>query len=196
MEMNVVASGGPSPLVQRQGSSIAQPLARTTLSSSTGSDSRMVRDLGSVLDSLGLSSKGEGGGGSHMSIKDSLEAFINTMMGALQQQQEQQLALQQQQRQEQEQRKIALADNSESPLKRDLARLLETLDQPGGKDKESSQGGQNDAIDPLQSQLTKLLESSGAADSGITLKDVLSGLASKLPGEPAERKGYRVDTQV
>ena len=196
MEMNVVASGGPSPLVQRQGSSTAQPLARTTLSSSAGSDSRMVRDLGSVLDNLGLSSKGEGGGGSHMSIKDSLEAFINTMMGALQQQQEQQLALQQQQRQEQEQRKIALADNSESPLKRDLARLLETLDQPGGKDKESSQGGQNDAIDPLQSQLTKLLESSGAADSGITLKDVLSGLASKLPGEPAERKGYRVDTQV
>ncbi|MFQ2192195.1 hypothetical protein [Aeromonas jandaei] len=196
MEMNVVASGGPSPLVQRQGSSIAQPLARTTLSSSAGSDSRMVRDLGSVLDSLGLSSKGEGGGGSHMSIKDSLEAFINTMMGALQQQQEQQLALQQQQRQEQEQRKIALADNSESPLKRDLARLLETLDQPGGKGKESSQGGQNDAIDPLQSQLTKLLESSGAADSGITLKDVLSGLASKLPGEPADQKGYRVDTQV
>lgn len=196
MEMNVVASGGPSPLVQRQGSSIAQPLARTTLSSSTGSDSRMVRDLGSVLDNLGLSSKGEGGGGSHMSIKDSLEAFINTMMGALQQQQEQQLALQQQQRQEQEQRKISLADNSESPLKRDLARLLETLDQPGGKDKESSQGGQNDAIDPLQSQLTKLLESSGAAESGVTLKEVLSGLASKLPSEPAERKGYRVDTQV
>ncbi|MFQ2150900.1 hypothetical protein ACK33U_20045 [Aeromonas jandaei] len=196
MEMNVVASGGPSPLVQRQGSSTAQPLARTTLSSSAGSDSRMVRDLGSVLDNLGLSSKGEVGGGSHMSIKDSLEAFINTMMGALQQQQEQQLALQQQQRQEQEQRKIALADHSESPLKRDLARLLETLDQPGGKGKESSQGGQNDAIDPLQSQLTKLLESSGAADSGITLKDVLSGLASKLPGEPADQKGYRVDTQV
>ncbi|WP_421196854.1 hypothetical protein [Aeromonas jandaei] len=196
MEMNVVASGGPSPLVQRQGSSTAQPLARTTLSSSTGSDSRMVRDLGSVLDNLGLSSKGEGGGGSHMSIKDSLEAFINTMMGALQQQQEQQLALQQQQRQEQEQRKISLADNSESPLKRDLARLLETLDPQDGKDKESRQGGQNDAIDPLQSQLTKLLESSGAADSGITLKDVLSGLASKLPSEPAERKGYRVDTQV
>ncbi|BCS50697.1 hypothetical protein JUNP479_3481 [Aeromonas jandaei] len=196
MEMNVVASGGPSPLVQRQGSSTAQPLARTTQSSSAGSDSRMVRDLGSVLDNLGLSSKGEGGGGSHMSIKDSLEAFINTMMGALQQQQEQQLALQQQQRQEQEQRKIALADNSESPLKRDLARLLETLDQPGGKDKEGSQWGQNDATDPLQSQLTKLLESSGAADSGIPLKDVLSGLASKLPGEPAERKGYRVDTQV
>ncbi|WP_421220090.1 hypothetical protein [Aeromonas jandaei] len=196
MEMNVVASGGPSPLVQRQGSSTAQALARTTLSSSAGSDSRMVRDLGSVLDNLGLSSKGEVGGGSHMSIKDSLEAFINTMMGALQQQQEQQLALQQQQRQEQEQRKIALADNSENPLKRDLARLLETLDQPGGKDKESSQGGQNDAIDPLQSQLTKLLESSGAADSGITLKDVLSGLASKLPGEPADQKGYRVDTQV
>ncbi|MBA2075738.1 hypothetical protein [Aeromonas veronii] len=196
MEMNVVASGGPSPLVQRQGSSTAQPLARTTLSSSAGSDSRMVRDLGSVLDNLGLSSKGEVGGGSHMSIKDSLEAFINTMMGALQQQQEQQLALQQQQRQEQEQRKIALADSSESPLKRDLARLLETLDQPGGKDKESSQGGQNDAIDPLQSQLTKLLESSGAAESGVTLKDVLSGLASKLPGEPADQKGYRVDTQV
>ncbi len=196
MEMNVVASGGPSPLGQRQGSSTAQPLARTTLSSSAGSDSRMVRDLGSVLDNLGLSSKGERGGGSHMSIKDSLEAFINTMMGALQQQQEQQLALQQQQRQEQEQRKIALADNSESPLKRDLARLLETLDQQDGKDKESSQGGLNDATDPLQSQLTKLLESSGAADSGITLKDVLSGLASKLPGESAERKGYRVDTQV
>ncbi|MCX0431735.1 hypothetical protein OD808_12700 [Aeromonas veronii] len=196
MEMNVVASGGPSPLVQRQGSSIAQPLARTTLSSSAGTDSRMVRDLGSVLDSLGLSSKGEGGGGSHMSIKDSLEAFINTMMGALQQQQEQQLALQQQQRQEQEQRKIAFADNSESPLKRDLARLLETLNQQDGEDKESRQGGQNDAIDPLQSQLTKLLESSGAADSGITLKDVLSGLASKLPGEPADQKGYRVDTQV
>ncbi|MFB2829672.1 hypothetical protein ACE1BS_08600 [Aeromonas jandaei] len=192
MEMNVVASGGPSPLVQRQGSSIAQPLARATLSSSTGSDSRMVRDLGSVLDELGLSPKGEDSGGSSASIRDSMEAFINTMMGALQQQQEQQLALQQQQ----EQRKIALADNSESPLKRDLARLLEKLDQQGGQGKESCQGGQNDATDPLLSQLTKLLESRGAADSGITLKDVLSGLASKLPGESAGRKGYRVDTQV
>ena len=196
MEMNVVASGGLSPLAQRQGSLAAQAPERATPSSSTGSDSRMVRDLGAVLDELGLSPKGADGGGSSASIRDSLEAFINTMMGSLQQQQEQQLALQQQQRQEQEQRKISLADNSESPLKRDLARLLETLDQPGGKDKESSQGGQNDAIDPLQSQLTKLLESSGAADSGITLKDVLSGLASKLPGEPADQKGYRVDTQV
>ncbi|MFM5361790.1 hypothetical protein ACET98_11925 [Aeromonas veronii] len=196
MEINVVASGGLGPLAQRQGSPAAQAQERAVTSPSTGSDSRMVRDLGAVLDELGLSPQGEDSSGSRISIRDSLEAFINTMMGALQQQQEQQLALQQQQRQEQEQRKIAFADNSESPLKRDLARLLETLDQPGGKDKESSQGGQNDAIDPLQSQLTKLLESSGAADSGITLKDVLSGLASKLPGEPAERKGYRVDTQV
>ncbi len=196
MEMNVVASGGLSPLAQRQGSLAAQAPERATPSSSTGSDSRMVRDLGAVLDELGLSPKGADGGGSSASIRDSLEAFINTMMGSLQQQQEQQLALQQQQRQEQEQRKLAIDDSSENPLKRDLARLLETLDQPGGKDKESSQGGQNDAIDPLQSQLTKLLESSGAADSGITLKDVLSGLASKLPGEPADQKGYRVDTQV
>ncbi|MFM4993961.1 hypothetical protein ACEUCK_18810 [Aeromonas veronii] len=196
MEINVVASGGPSPLMQRQGSSTAQPLARTTLSSSTGSDSRMVRDLGSVLDNLGLSSKGEGGGGSHMSIKDSLEAFINTMMGALQQQQEQQLALQQQQRQEQEQRKLAIADSSENPLRRDLERLLETLDQQGGQGKESEQGAESEAVNPLQNQLTKLLESSGAAESGVTLKEVLSGLASKLPSETAERKGYRIDTQV
>jgi len=196
MEINVVASGGLSPLAQRQGSLAAQAPERATPSSSTGSDSRMVRDLGAVLDELGLSPQGESSGGSSISIRDSLEGFINTMMGSLQQQQEQQLALQQQQRQEQEQRKLAINDSSENPLKRDLARLLETLDQQGGQGKESSQGGQNDAIDPLQSQLTKLLESSGAADSGITLKDVLSGLASKLPGEPAERKGYRVDTQV
>lgn len=196
MGMNVVASGGPSPLVQRQGSSTAQPLARTTLSSSAGSDSRMVRDLGSVLDSLGLPSKGEGGGGSSASIRDSLEAFINTMMGSLQQQQEQQLALQQQQRQEQEQRKLAIDDSSENPLKRDLERLLETLDQQGGQGKASEQGAEIEAVNPLQSQLTKLLESSGAAESGVTLKEVLSGLASKLPSEPAERKGYRVDTQV
>lgn len=196
MEMNVVASGGLSPLAQRQGSLAAQAPERATPSSSTGSDSRMVRDLGAVLDELGLSPKGADGGGSSASIRDSLEAFINTMMGSLQQQQEQQLALQQQQRQEQEQRKLAIDDSSENPLKRDLERLQETLDQQDGKDKESRQGGQNDAIDPLQSQLTRLLESSGAADSGITLKDVLSGLASKLPGEPAERKGYRVDTQV
>ncbi|OLF21651.1 MULTISPECIES: hypothetical protein [unclassified Aeromonas] len=196
MEMNVVASGGLSPLAQRQGSLAAQAPERATPSSSTGSDSRMVRDLGAVLDELGLSPKGADGGGSSASIRDSLEAFINTMMGSLQQQQEQQLALQQQQRQEQEQRKLAIDDSSENPLKRDLDRLLETLDQQGGQGKESEQGAEIEAVNPLQSQLTKLLESSGAAERGVTLKEVLSGLASKLPSEPAERKGYRVDTQV
>ena len=196
MEMNVVASGGLSPLAQRQGSLAAQAPERATPSSSTGSDSRMVRDLGAVLDELGLSPKGADGGGSSASIRDSLEAFINTMMGSLQQQQEQQLALQQQQRQEQEQRKLAIDDSSENPLKRDLDRLLETLDQQGGQGKESEQGAEIEAVNPLQSQLTKLLESSGAAERGVTLKEVLSGLASKLPNEPAERKGYRVDTQV
>ncbi|WP_429023646.1 hypothetical protein [Aeromonas allosaccharophila] len=196
MEMNVVASGGLGPLVQRQGSLAAQAPERATPSSSTGSDSRMVRDLGAVLDELGLSPKGADGGGSSVSIRDSLEAFINTMMGSLQQQQEQQLALQQQQRQDQEQRKIAIDDSSENPLKRDLDRLLETLDQQGGQGKESEQGAESEAVNPLQSQLTKLLESGGAAERGVTLKEVLSGLASKLPNEPAERKGYRVDTQV
>ncbi|MFM5713080.1 hypothetical protein ACET77_02550 [Aeromonas allosaccharophila] len=196
MEINVVASGGLSPLAQRQGSLAAQAPERATPSSSTGSDSRMVRDLGAVLDELGLSPQGESSGGSSISIRDSLEGFINTMMGALQQQQEQQLALQQQQRQEQEQRKLAIDDSSENPLKRDLDRLLETLDQKGGQGKESEQGAESEAVNPLQSQLTKLLESSGAAESGVTLKEVLSGLASKLPNEPAERKGYRVDTQV
>ncbi|MEH8164430.1 hypothetical protein [Aeromonas allosaccharophila] len=195
MEMNVVASGGLSPLAQRQGSLAAQAPERATPSSSTGSDSRMVRDLGAVLDELGLSPKGADGGGSSASIRDSLEAFINTMMGSLQQQQEQQLALQQQ-RQEQEQRKLAIDDSSENPLKRDLDRLLETLDQQGKQGKESEQGADIEAVNPLQSQLTKLLESSGAAERGVTLKEVLSGLASKLPNEPAERKGYRVDTQV
>ena len=196
MEMNVVASGGLSPLAQRQGSLAAQAPERATPSSSTGSDSRMVRDLGAVLDELGLSPKGADGGGSSASIRDSLEAFINTMMGSLQQQQEQQLALQQQQRQEQEQRKLAIDDSSENLLRRDLDRLLETLDQQGGQGKASEQGAEIEAVNPLQSQLTKLLESSGAAERGVTLKEVLSGLASKLPNEPAERKGYRVDTQV
>ncbi|MCF5729645.1 hypothetical protein K3H43_20020 [Aeromonas veronii] len=196
MEINVVASGGLSPLAQRQGTLAAQAPERATPSSSTGSDSRMVRDLGAVLDELGLSPQGESSGGGTVSIRDSLEAFINTMMGSLQQQQEQQLALQQQQRQEQEQRKLAIADSSENPLKQDLERLLETLDQQGGQGKESEQGAEREAVNPLQSQLTKLLESSGAAESGVTLKEVLSGLASKLPSEPAERKGYRVDTQV
>ena len=196
MEMNVVASGGLSPLAQRQGALAVQAPERVTPSPSTGSDSRMVRDLGAVLDELGLSPKGADGGGSSASIRDSLEAFINTMMGSLQQQQDQQLALQQQQRQEQEQRKLAIDDSSENPLKRDLDRLLETLDQQGGQGKASEQGAEIEAVNPLQSQLTKLLESSGAAERGVTLKEVLSGLASKLPNEPAERKGYRVDTQV
>ncbi|WP_421338633.1 hypothetical protein [Aeromonas veronii] len=196
MEINVVASGGLTPLAQRQGSPAAQAQERAVTSPSTGSDSRMVRDLGAVLDELGLSPQGEDSSGSRISIRDSLEAFINTMMGALQQQQEQQLALQQQQRQEQEQRKLAIADSSENPLKRDLERLLETLDQQGGQGKESEPGAEIEAVNPLQSQLTKLLESSGAAESGVTLKEVLSGLASKLPSESAERKGYRVDTQV
>ena len=196
MEINVVASGGLSPLAQRQGSPAVQAQERAVTSPSTGGDSRMMRDLGAVLDELGLSPKGADGGGSSASIRDSLEAFINTMMGSLQQQQEQQLALQQQQRQEQEQRKLAIADSSENPLKRDLERLLETLDQQGGQEKESEQGAEREAVNPLQSQLTKLLESSGAAESGVTLKEVLSGLASKLPSETAERKGYRVDTQV
>ena len=93
-------------------------------------------------------------------------------------------------------RKLAIADSSENPLKRDLERLLETLDQQGTQGTESEQGAEREAVNPLQSQLTKLLESSGAAESGVTLKEVLSGLASKLPSEPAERKGYRVDTQV
>ncbi|WOE68550.1 hypothetical protein RY972_04145 [Aeromonas allosaccharophila] len=194
--MNVVASGGLSPLAQRQGSLAAQAPERATPSPSTGSDSRMVRDLGAVLDELGLSPQAESSGGSSISIRDSLEGFINTMMGALQQQQEQQLALQQQQRQEQEQRKLAIDDSSENPLKRDLERLLETLDQQGGQGKASEQGAEIEAVNPLQSQLTKLLESSGAAERGVTLKEVLSGLASKLPNEPAERKGYRVDTRV
>ncbi|MGE6104516.1 hypothetical protein ACLHZT_12965 [Aeromonas veronii] len=196
MDINVVASGGLSPLSQRQGSPAVQAQERAVTSPSTGGDSRMVRDLGAVLDELGLSQKGEDSSGSSISIRDSLEAFINTMMGSLQQQQEQQLALQQQQRQEQEQRKLAIADSSENPLKRDLERLLETLDQQGGQGKESEPGAEIEAVNPLQSQLTKLLESSGAAESGVTLKEVLSGLASKLPNEPAERKGYRVDTQV
>ncbi|MGR6757536.1 hypothetical protein ACU6QO_06945 [Aeromonas veronii] len=196
MEINVVASGGLSPLAQRQGSPAVQAQERAVTSPSTGGDSRMVRDLGAVLDELGLSPQGESRGGGTVSIRDSLEAFINTMMGSLQQQQEQQLALQQQQRQEQEQRKLAIADSSENPLKRDLERLLETLDQQGEQEKESEQGAEREAVNPLQSQLTKLLESSGAAESGVTLKEVLSGLASKLPSEPAERKGYRVDTQV
>ncbi|MGL5522426.1 MAG: hypothetical protein ACRDCY_00660 [Aeromonas veronii] len=193
MEINVVASGGLSPLAQRQGSPAVQAPERAASSPSTGSDSRMVRDLGAVLDELGLSPKGEDSSGSSISIRDSLEGFINTMMEALQ---KQQLALQQQQRQEQEQRKLAIADSSENPLKRDLERLLETLDQQGGQGKESEQGVEIEAVNPLQSQLTKLLESSGAVESGVTLKEVLSGLASKLPNEPAERKGYRVDTQV
>ncbi len=208
MEMNVVASGGLSPLAQRQGSPAAQVPERATPSPSASSDSRMVRDLGAVLDELGLSPKGEDSGGSSASIRDSMEAFINTMMGALQKQQEQQLALQQQQRQEQEQRKLALEGSSENPLKRDLERLLEKLDQPGEQGSARAQGSENGQVtenepvaeskevNPLQSQLTKLLESSGAAESGVTLKEVLSGLASKLPNEPAERKGYRVDTQV
>ncbi|MGC5427333.1 hypothetical protein L7P61_14230 [Aeromonas veronii bv. sobria] len=196
MEINVVASGGLSPLAQRQGSPAVQAQERAVTSPSTGGDSRMVRDLGAVLDELGLSPQGESSGGGTVSIRDSLEAFINTMMGSLQQQQEQQLALQQQQRQEQEQRKLAIADSSENPLKRDLDRLLETLDQQGGQGKASEQEVETDAENPLKSQLTKLLESSGAAESGVTLKEVLSGLASKLPSETAERKGYRVDTQV
>jgi hypothetical protein len=208
MEMNVVASGGLSPLAQRQGSPAAHVPERPTPSPSASSDSRMVRDLGAVLDELGLSPQGEDGGGSSASIRDSMEAFINTMMGALQQQQEQQLALQQQQRQEQEQRKLALDASSEDPLKRDLERLLETLEQQGEQGKaraprsengqvtENEQVAENKELNPLQSQLTKLLESSGAAESGVTLKEVLSGLASKLPNEPADRKGYRVDTQV
>ncbi|MGL4251696.1 MAG: hypothetical protein ACRCR1_13890 [Aeromonas sp.] len=163
------------------------------------SDSRMARDLGAVLTDLGLSPQGDGGEGGGISIRDSLESFINTMMGALQQQQEQQQALQQQQRQEQqaqEQRKITLEGSSENTLKRDLERLLEKLDQQGGQGAESQQGVEIEAVNPLQSQLTKLLESSGAAEGRITLKEVLSGLASKLPSESAERKGYRVDTQV
>ncbi|MEH8180993.1 hypothetical protein [Aeromonas allosaccharophila] len=156
----------------------------------------MVRDLGSVLANLGLSPTGENSGGSSISIRDSMEAFINTMMGALQQQQEQQQALQQQQMQEQAQRKAAFNTGSESPLKRDVMGLLDKLDQQGGQGKASEQGAEIEAVNPLQSQLTKLLESSGAAERGVTLKEVLSGLASKLPNEPAERKGYRVDTQV
>lgn len=196
MEMNVVASGGLSPLAQRQRSPTGQVAERATPSSLAGSDSRMVRDLGSVLANLGLSPKGESRSGSSISIRDSMEAFINTMMGALQQQQEQQQALQQQQMQEQAQRKAALNTGSESPLKRDVMRLLDKLDPQGEAGKAVGQEKQSEAVDPLQRQFSKLLESSGAVNSGVTLKDVLSELVNKIPSDPPERKGYQVDTQV
>ena len=196
MEINVVASGGLSPFAQRQRSPAGQVAERATPSSLAGGDSRMVRDLGSVLANLGLSPTGENSGGSSISIRDSMEAFINTMMGALQQQQEQQQALQQQQMQEQAQRKAAFNTGSESPLKRDVMRLLDKLDPQGEAGKAVGQEKQSEAVDPLQRQFSKLLESSGAVNSGVTLKDVLSELANKIPSDPPERKGYQVDTQV
>ena len=77
--------------------------------------------------------------------------------------------------------------SSDNPMKLDLQSLLGQLD---GEGKPGSE------VSALQSQFSSLLESSGNSGSGVTLKDLLSAFASKIPSDAPDRKGYMVDTQA
>lgn len=69
----------------------------------------------------------------------------------------------------------------------DLQSLLGQLD---------GEGEPGSEVSALQSQFSSLLESSGNSSSGVTLKDLLSAFASKIPSDAPDRKGYMVDTQA
>ncbi|WAF77696.1 hypothetical protein NRL00_03665 [Aeromonas dhakensis] len=58
------------------------------------------------------------------------------------------------------------------------------------------EGEPGSEVSALQSQFSSLLESSGNSGSGVTLKDLLSAFASKIPSDAPDRKGYMVDTQA
>ncbi|HDX8371961.1 TPA: hypothetical protein RQN12_002975 [Aeromonas dhakensis] len=142
-----------------------------------GASNKMEQDLKSVLAELGLSGKSEEESGesteSTAASGGSLDSFMASLMDALHAQQEGSKA-------------IATGSN-DNPMKLDLQSLLGQLD---------GEGEPGSEVSALQSQFSSLLESSGNSGSGVTLKDLLSAFASKIPSDAPDRKSYMVDTQA
>lgn len=173
MTMNVTASGAASSLAQLLATRSSERQERPAMPPPPqGADNKMEQDLQSVMAELGLSVE-SADESSEASGSSSLDSFMASLMDALHSQSDGSSAI--------------AAGSAENPMKLDLQSLLSQLD--GGEE-------QSDEVSALQSQFSSLLESSGASDSGVTLKDFLTAFASKIPSDAPDRKGYLVDTRA
>ncbi|MGY1494375.1 hypothetical protein [Aeromonas dhakensis] len=179
MTTNVTAAGSVGSLAQLLATRSGERQERPEMPPPPppGASNKMEQDLKSVLAELGLSGKSEEESGesteSTAASGGSLDSFMASLMDALYAQQEGSKAI--------------ATGSSDNPMKLDLQSLLGQLD---------GEGEPGSEVSALQSQFSSLLESSGNSGSGVTLKDLLSGFASKIPSDAPDRKGYMVDTQA
>lgn len=179
MTTNVTAAGSVGSLAQLLATRSGERQERPEMPPPPppGASNKMEQDLKSVLAELGLSGKSEEESGesteSTAASGGSLDSFMASLMDALHAQQEGS--------------KAVATGSSDNPMKLDLQSLLGQLD---------GEGEPGSEVSALQSQFSSLLESSGNSGSGVTLKDLLSAFASKIPSDAPDRKGYMVDTQA
>lgn len=179
MTTNVTAAGSVGSLAQLLATRSGERQERPEMPPPPppGASNKMEQDLKSVLAELGLSGKSEEESGesteSTAASGGSLDSFMASLMDALHAQQEGSKAI--------------ATGSSDNPMKLDLQSLLGQLD---------GEGEPGSEVSALQSQFFSLLESSGNSGSGVTLKDLLSAFASKIPSDAPDRKGYMVDTQA
>lgn len=179
MTTNVTAAGSVGSLAQLLATRSGERQERPEMPPPPPPDAsnKMEQDLKSVLAELGLSGKSEEESGesteSTAASGGSLDSFMASLMDALHAQQEGSKAI--------------ATGSSDNPMKLDLQSLLGQLD---------GEGEPGSEVSALQSQFSSLLESSGNSGSGVTLKDLLSAFASKIPSDAPDRKGYMVDTQA
>lgn len=179
MTTNVTAAGSVGSLAQLLATRSGERQERPEMQPPPppGASNKMEQDLKSVLAELGLSGKSEEESGesteSTAASGGSLDSFMASLMDALHAQKEGSKAI--------------ATGSSDNPMKLDLQSLLGQLD---------GEGEPGSEVSALQSQFSSLLESSGNSSSGVTLKDLLSAFASKIPSDAPDRKGYMVDTQA
>lgn len=179
MTTNVTAAGSVGSLAQLLATRSGERQERPEMPPPPppGASNKMEQDLKSVLAELGLSGKSEEESGESTESTavsgGSLDSFMASLMDALHAQQEGSKAI--------------ATGSSDNPMKLDLQSLLGQLD---------GEGEPGSEVSALQSQFSSLLESSGNSGSGVTLKDLLSAFASKIPSDAPDRKGYMVDTQA
>lgn len=179
MTTNVTAAGSVGSLAQLLATRSGERQERPEMPPPPppGASNKMEQDLKSVLAELGLSGNSEEESGenteSTAASGGSLDSFMASLMDALHAQQEGSKAI--------------ATGSSDNPMKLDLQSLLGQLD---------GEGEPGSEVSALQSQFSSLLESSGNSSSGVTLKDLLSAFASKIPSDAPDRKGYMVDTQA
>lgn len=179
MTTNVTAAGSVGSLAQLLATRSGERQERPEMPPPPppGASNKMEQVLKSVLAELGLSGKSEEESGesteSTAASGGSLDSFMASLMDALHAQQEGSKAI--------------ATGSSDNPMKLDLQSLLGQLD---------GEGEPGSEVSALQSQFSSLLESSGNSGSGVTLKDLLSAFASKIPSDAPDRKGYMVDTQA